>query len=160
MENTIQFTQLMMMLAAGIGALLQGFKAVVWTSKVKPFFPLLAVALGIGGCYLTKQTNPAVAGLMVGMAASFGFDILKGINAKKIVASVILCLLLLNVGCVPMPVRMAPGLGMAVEMAAISTAEFDKRCKAGDPNACAMGLDLSNETLQLIVDGLHGEIPE
>ena len=160
MNTTVEFTPVMLILIAFIAAVLQGFKAMVWAEKVKQIFPLVAAAIGIGACFASQQENPVVSGIVVGMAASFGFDIFKGIGPKN-GAKIVLCLLLLNIaGCVPnnRPVQMDPMIQAQVELATTTTKEFNRRCQGGDANACKTGLELSCETLEIIVDGLHGEV--
>jgi hypothetical protein len=39
-------------------------------------------------------------------------------------------------------------------------AELNRRCQAGNDEACRKGLDVADETLQLIVDAMHGRATE
>ena len=168
MNTTVEFTEVMLLLVAVIAAVIQGFKKMIHEEAnvhlqiVKPFLPLVAIAFGIACCFATKQTNPIVAGIVVGAGSVFGFDLMKGISPKN-GAKIVLCLLLLNVaGCMPTarPIQMDPIIQAHVELAATTTAEFNRRCQAGDPNACSTGLALASETLDIIVDGLHGEVTQ
>lgn len=66
----------------------------------------------------------------------------------------ILCFVLFFAGCYG--VQMTPRYRQATEMAAITVGALNEECQAGDPNACRDGLDAASETLNLIVDALHG----
>lgn len=61
---------------------------------------------------------------------------------------------LLFVGC--SKVQMSPSYRQALEKSAINVAELNRRCQAGDPNACKQGLATASETLDLLVDALRG----
>ena len=167
MNTTIEFTEVMLLLIGVISAIIQGFKKFIdryqTTTKpiaaIKPFLPIVSIALGVAGCYVTKQANPIVAGIVVGASAVFGYDFVKGLSPKVGVV-LLLCVLTVSAGCIANPISMDPIMEAHVEMAAINCAEFNRRCQAGDPNACKMGLSLSNETLQYIVDGMKGEVVE
>ncbi len=43
-----------------------------------PVYEVLGVLLGVGGAYALGIANPIVAGIVVGLAAEKGFDIVKG----------------------------------------------------------------------------------
>lgn len=66
---------------------------------------------------------------------------------------VAVCLLLLA-GC--SDVQMTPPYRYAVKMSAIRVAELNKRCQAGDQQACKEGLDAASSTLNLIVEAMEG----
>lgn len=53
-------------------------------------------------------------------------------------------------------VQMSPPYRAALESSAINVAELSGRCQAGDDTACKQGLMQASETLNLLVDGLHG----
>lgn len=57
-------------------------------------------------------------------------------------------------------VTMAPHYAQGVELAAIDIAELNRRCQAGDDEACRKGLAVADETMQLIVDAMHGRTSE
>ena len=160
METTVEFTPTMLVMIAVLAGLLQGFKAAIWATKVKPFMPLISLAIGIAGAYFTQQPNSIVTGIVIGGAASFGFDIFKGIGPKVL----LICLIMLiSVGCLPVqdrPIQMTPVLEVQVSLAATTTDILNTRCQDGDEDACKKGLSLANETLQLIIAGLDGEIED
>jgi hypothetical protein len=135
--------------------------------------------------YMSKAVWGGIVAMVVGVLASFGIiiseesesitdllvaggSLLGGIlalvgrlKAKQRIRLILIPLaLLFLVGCMPTtgPIQMDPVLQAHVELAATTTAEFNRRCQAGDPNACSTGLALSSETLDIIVDGLHGEV--
>jgi len=167
MDTTVEFTPVMLVMIAVLGGILQGFKkfldskttATTSLQAVKPLLPLISVLLGVAGAYFTKQPNFVVTGIVIGGAASFGFDIYKGVSPTILIICAILFVTCFS-GCMPIPrpINMGPVLEAQVELAATTTAEFNRRCEAGDPNACSTGLRLSSETLQIIVDGLHDEL--
>lgn len=70
-----------------------------------------------------------------------------------IITLVVVCLLL--AGCPQ--VQMSPPYRQTLEMSSIRVAELNKRCQAGDTVACKEGLAAASKTLDLLVDGLHGE---
>lgn len=57
-------------------------------------------------------------------------------------------------------VSMSPGYARQVELASITADELNRRCQAGDPNACRVGLQRTTETLRLIIDAMHGRSSE
>ena len=69
---------------------------------------------------------------------------------KKIL---ILTVLLIS-GC--SKVQMSAEYRQVTEMSAINIAELNRRCQDGDDMACKEGLSKASETLNLIVDALHG----
>ena len=69
---------------------------------------------------------------------------------KKIL---ILSILLIS-GC--SKVQMSPEYRQVTEMSAINVAELNRRCQDGDAEACKQGLSKASETLNLLVDALHG----
>jgi hypothetical protein len=82
---------------------------------------------------------------------SLGWRIVAVIAAVVLVAS----LAALVAGCSG-PVQMTPAYANRVEAAAIYTAELNRRCQAGDAEACKLGLATSSRTLQLLADALNG----
>lgn len=75
----------------------------------------------------------------------------KGIFYFCLLVSV-LCLLLIS-GC--SQVQMSPAYARQLELSAMNVAEFNKRCQAGNDEACRRGLARASETLNLLVDALH-----
>ncbi len=57
-------------------------------------------------------------------------------------------------------VTMSPDYAKQREWSAINGAELNRRCQAGDDVACRAGLAAASETLNLLVDALHGEASE
>ena len=53
-------------------------------------------------------------------------------------------------------VRMSPEYAQQLEMAAVNISELNSRCQSGDNEACKLGLAEAAETLNILVDGLHG----
>jgi hypothetical protein len=85
-------------------------------------------------------------------------SVLWHIAIVVILAGLAIAALIVVVGC--SEVTMSPGYAKDVERAAITVAELNRRCQAGDDEACRLGLAGASETLQLIVDALHGESSE
>jgi hypothetical protein len=51
---------------------------------------------------------------------------------------------------------MSPEYAQQLEMAAVNISELNSRCQSGDNEACKLGLAEAAETLNILVDGLHG----
>jgi len=165
MGNTvITFTPLMMVLVGAVAAFLQGIKSRIIDKYpkidwVKAFLPLVAIVIGALLCRLTKQEDPLVSGLFVGMAASWGFDMFKGLSsAEKPPIGMLLvacCLGILVIGGCN-EVQMSAPYQQVLEMSAINVGELDKRCQGGDSLACKDGIHQAARTLNLLVDATHG----
>ena len=69
---------------------------------------------------------------------------------RMLIVLVVVCL----AGC--SAVRMSPHYRQAVEASAIRVAELNRRCQAGDAEACKEGLDAASSTLDLIVEAMEG----
>jgi len=67
---------------------------------------------------------------------------------------VIVAVCLLLAGC--SAVQMSPPYRQTVESSAIRVSELNKRCQAGDEQACKEGLDAASKTLDLIVEAMEG----
>lgn len=57
-------------------------------------------------------------------------------------------------------VTMSPDYARQLEISAINVGELNRRCQGGDDDACRAGLAVASETLDLLVDALHGEASE
>jgi len=164
MGTTITFTPTMIVLVGGVAAFLQGLKTHIIEKYprldcVKAFLPIVAILTGWLLAMATKQTDPLISGVLIGMAASWGYDMFSGLsNGKKpIIAPVLIvcCLgILIGGGCNKM--QMSPQYQQVLEMSAINVGELDKRCQGGDEVACKAGLHLASRTLNLLVDATHG----
>lgn len=73
---------------------------------------------------------------------------------RTIIVAVCLLLNILLAGC--SQVQMSPPYRQTVKMSAVRVAELNKRCQAGDQQACKEGLSAASSTLNLIVDALEG----
>jgi uncharacterized membrane protein len=127
-----------------------------------------------------------VTGITIGLMAAGGYDAIKSFGKKPaidaegswtttgaaadpaeqgkaiaptvtklLIVLFVLAVVLFGAGC--NPVRLPAAYDMQVRQAAIVTAELNKRCQAGDCEACKAGLETSTETLALIVDGLDAK---
>lgn len=72
---------------------------------------------------------------------------------KKLLLMAI-CIIVLCVGC--SQVQMSGHYRQTVEMSAVRVTELNKRCQAGDQQACKDGLDAASKTLNLIVNAMEG----
>jgi len=64
-----------------IPSIIQIFKKVpflVELQKTFPIYQILSVGLGIGGAFSLGLATPVITGLIAGLAASKGYDIVKG----------------------------------------------------------------------------------
>jgi len=64
-----------------IPSIIQIFKKVpflVALQKTFPIYQILSIGLGIGGAFSLGLATPVITGLIVGMAAGKGYDIVKG----------------------------------------------------------------------------------
>lgn len=133
----------------------------IWASLVVLVTGLLAT-FGVGD--FGSEQDAIVDTIMQIVTAVCGIVALVGrITAKSKLTgpkntgtySILLCLiLLLFAGCGD--VQMSPDYAQQLETSAINVAELNKRCQGGDDEACKRGLDKASETLDLLVDGLHG----
>jgi len=159
MENEITLTLTPGMLAVvpAVAAILQVIKRMPKSEVITPFLPLLAIVNGILFSWMAKVPEPLWSGVIIGLAASGGYDLLHGLtksNAVKTSAVIVLICCLLFAGC--SQVTMSPGYKMRTEMSAINVAEFNRRCQAGDDLACRDGLKRASDALNLIVDAMTG----
>jgi len=79
MEDTITLTPAMAIMVPILGFFLEALKRLPYIEKIKPFIPFISVGLGILLCYIWGTANPLIAGILVGIAASAGYDQTKGI---------------------------------------------------------------------------------
>jgi len=78
-----------------------------------------------------------------------------GVKNLRLFVLVVVCGLLFFAGCGG--VRMSPRYAQVLEQSAIVVGELNTRCQAGDDPACKGGLRVASETLDLLVDALHGK---
>lgn len=123
----------------------------------------ILLAFGVTGAGGVSEESEPIADNIIALIAAITaiIGIIGRIVAKtKITAtkknlSIILILSVLALsGC--LEVQMSARYQQATEMSAIVVAELNARCQAGDPNACKQGLDAASETLNLLVDAMHG----
>ena len=74
---------------------------------------------------------------------------------KKVIIVVLLVVAMLCVSCEE--AYLPPNVEIEVYQNEAFVAELNRRCQAGDPNACSEGLDRAAKVLTLIVDALEGE---
>lgn len=126
-----------------------------WAAVVTVGIGLLA-AFGVGGLEAEKDE---IVGLIMGIVT-----VVSGVTAfvgrfvakSKIGVWLLLIMLLpLAAGCGD--VNMSPAYARQVRQAAIVADELNQRCIDGDDAACRDGLNLTAETLRLIVGGLDGK---
>lgn len=72
---------ILLMLIPPIVQIVKKVPVVVELQKTVPIFEILSIALGIGGAYALGIPVPIVNGIVAGLAAGKGYDIVKG-NGK------------------------------------------------------------------------------
>ena len=68
------------MLVPIVAALLQVLKRIPQIEKIKNLMPFVGIAVSIVICYASKVVNPTVTGIIVGLVASGGYDLIKGLS--------------------------------------------------------------------------------
>jgi len=96
----------------------------------------------------------AAEGLIAFIGRVFAKSKIKGPGK----AAGVLLLIIVLTGCGK--VQMSPDYARRLEISAVNAAELNRRCQAGDDEACKQGLQITSETLNLLVDGLHGRGPD
>ena len=151
-EINVNITPLMMAMAVPISFAIQFIKATVkrWSffnadEIKKSFFPMVSIALTMAAYRLAGIDEWLLAGVVMGLAASGGYQAFSGTAklVKKPIGTstlgiLLLCFLLLIAGCAGM-VHMDPAAKAEFNAFNISAQVWNRKCQA-DPNACAPGL--------------------
>ena len=77
MNETITLTPTMLGLIPVVALILQVLKQVPHYTKIKPYTPVIAMVIGVGVSVAASVANPVIVGIMIGMAASTGYDQFK-----------------------------------------------------------------------------------
>ena len=77
-ELTFELSPKMLMLVPVVAAIIQQIKAIKIIEPVKEWLPLAALGISLGLCYALKIPNPILPAIMIGLAASGGYDLVKG----------------------------------------------------------------------------------
>ena len=101
---------------------------------------MVSIALTMAAYRLAGIEEWLLAGIIMGLSASGGYQAFSGTAklVKKPAAILLLCLLLLIAGCAGM-VHMDPAAKAEFNAFNISAQVWNRKCQA-DPNACAPGL--------------------
>ena len=75
--NEIVLTPEMLTLVPVVAAVLQMAKSIEMLANLKQWFPLVSLVLGVVACYITGVPNPIMPGVLIGLSASAGYDVLK-----------------------------------------------------------------------------------
>ena len=125
----------------------------VWGGVVAMVLGILATAgLDIG----SEQDSIVDLLVQIGVVAAGGIALVGRLFAKSriLVWPLVFCMLFFA-GCGG--VQMSPRYAQALEQSAIVVGELNTRCQDGDDLACKGGLRVASETLDLLVDALHGK---
>ena len=76
-EITVQLTPEMLALVPVVAAIIQLIKRFDFVEKIKSYLPLISIGLGVGLSFATQMPDPVIPGLIIGLAASGGYDLLK-----------------------------------------------------------------------------------
>ena len=89
-QLSIELTPAMLAMVPLVAAVLQMFKNLPLLETYKRYFPIAALALGIGAAFLQGFPNPILVGIVIGLTAAGSYDVLKGktIEGKNEVAKV------------------------------------------------------------------------
>lgn len=83
MNETIELTPSMLAVVPLVAYVIEVMKTLPKADKIKPYLPIISMVVGVGGAYAFSIANPVVAGIMIGMAASTGYNGFKKLNGKK-----------------------------------------------------------------------------
>ena len=136
----------------------------IWASLVTVVIGVLA-SLGVGDFEGEKdaivETIMQIVTLVCGIVALVGRVTAKhkltgpsggtSLLILLVIATVAFCV----AGC--SQVQLSAPYAQQLEMSAANVNELNRRCQAGDPNACQQGLAEASQTLNLLVDGMHGK---
>ena len=75
--NEIMLSPDALMLVPLVAMVLQLVKSIKSLARFSEWFPVASVGLGVALAYATAISNPAVAGIMIGLMACGAFDLLK-----------------------------------------------------------------------------------
>jgi len=75
--DEIVLTPEMLTLVPVVAAILQMAKNIQALANLKQWFPLISLGLGVAACFLTGVANPILPGILIGLSASAGYDVLK-----------------------------------------------------------------------------------
>ena len=82
MNEQITLTPAMMALVPVVSMIMQVIKGVPIYDKIKAYTPIVTMVIGIGAAYAASIANPIVAGILIGVTASAGYDSFKKASGK------------------------------------------------------------------------------
>ena len=83
-ENlTITLTPAMMAIVPVVAALLQVAKTFPIVVKFKAYMPVFSIVIAGVIAHLAKVEDPYMAGVLIGLASSTGYDLFKGLTTTK-----------------------------------------------------------------------------
>lgn len=128
----------------------------------KELLPFASMALGIiGAATLGKVPLPqsVVSGILVGAIASGGYDTIKPFleMAKGFFKVIMIATLLMTLsGCVG---SLSPAMRADLHNARMVADVLDKRCRAGDMDACKECSTHASQTLRILDETVQGRDP-
>jgi Sec-independent protein secretion pathway component TatC len=82
MSNEILLSPAMLAIVPLVAYFVQILKGLPYADKLSPYLPIVSMLFGIGGSYAFSIPNPVVAGIMIGMAASTGYNQFRATGTK------------------------------------------------------------------------------
>lgn len=76
-EPLIVLTGESLIVVAVVAAVLQLLKRIPALAVLTAWLPLVSLGLGVGGAFLWGVTDPLPTGILIGLVASGGYDVLK-----------------------------------------------------------------------------------
>jgi len=76
-QFTVTLTPAMVAMVPVVGAIIQILKRIEAIQKIKEWLPFFSIGIALGLGYLTQIEDPVVASVIIGLAASGGYDLVK-----------------------------------------------------------------------------------
>ena len=83
MNTEITLTPAMLAIVPIVAYFIQIIKGLPYAEKLTPYLPILSGLVGIGLSYLFAIENPVIAGILIGMAASTGYNQFKATSKPE-----------------------------------------------------------------------------
>jgi len=83
MDSTITLTPAMMALVPVVALLMEVAKKLPYYNKIQGYSPVLAMGIGVGLAVASSVANPVIAGILIGIASSYGYDVFKTVKKER-----------------------------------------------------------------------------
>lgn len=76
-ELTVTLTPAMLAIVPVVAAVVQAIKRLEVVAKYKQWLPFMSIGIAYGIAYFTQVPDPVVPSILIGLAASGGYDLFK-----------------------------------------------------------------------------------